>query len=1068
MERLKRQMLTLVALLLTTVAQAEFKNLKVTVTVEEAGALFVAIQGQIEEIGELTDVGELTVNGPLNIEDYNVINNQLTNLKTIDLSGQTNAEEELHLHSASVKTIILPSAMKRIPEYAFQDCRGLESIDLPQTVTEIGAYIFERCSALKRVGLPDLVTEIPVNAFLGCTSLTQVSIPSKLKVIRDAAFQGTRLKSFTLPEGVSLNGEGIFASCDSLEEFTFPDGLKDASQVGSVTFEYCYELKKVRLPNDLEEIPVKFFKNTALESIELPATLTKIGEAAFAGVSSPLHIVIPDKVTEIGIAAFSGSSVEEVVWPSGCTTIPGDAFRCCYNLKKITIPETVNLMEDGFNFSECSSLTSIHLPDAITSISYGAFGGCINLAEANIPAACTYINSWAFNNCNLSQVNLPDAVTYIGQNAFSSNQIRELRLPSQVKNIGPSAFSGNKYKSVTVPEGCISIGHNAFGSDSLKTADFPSTLQYMENLPLGFRWYDDNKMESITIRALVPPTIAGALLSPGNEWSSGENGIVTLYVPAASVDLYSKNNKYIAKDIVAITGQQPDNNLLVISDRVTITPACGLHTKKYDVSFFHNERNYEQLGYMGSDYYDHPRLMILSGAEMNIGTLTMTCDRREHHDRTDYSWDSFINRGTCTADKIDLRWFLRNMDYYCPPFDIRYIDIQPEREGAPFAFYRYDPTARAVGNFDKTWVKVQPNEILKAGIGYLFRGEEMIVDERNWQGSHYTEWVAQHHVSYQGGNNYFITNDDVTLPMTHAAGEFEHNKNWNLVGQPYPAFLDIRGIDYDGPILLPKGSGSWEDRWLAYSPLDDEMVLEPMQAFFVQVPDGTDAITLKAVYRQFSSISYYSSSTNNSRQVIRRADKNSKRMVYNVSLSRCSEGSDSLEPARTRFVINPEATLRYDIDRDAPAMASEGTTLLYSQADGVAYAINERPLDNGLVRLGMQIAEPGSYTISLSTKQGTMLNSTSEVWLIDNAEHTRTLLLNTDGTPAEPYTFTAAEQGIIGNRFVIAIGDADPTAITDVKEAKPQNAGGLFNLAGQRISNPRHGLYIENGKKIIK
>jgi hypothetical protein len=97
-----------------------------------------------------------------------------------------------------------------------------------------------------------------------------------------------------------------------------------------------------------------------------------------------------------------------------------------------------------------------------------------------------------------------------------------------------------------------------------------------------------------------------------------------------------------------------------------------------------------------------------------------------------------------------------------------------------------------------------------------------------------------------------------------------------------------------------------------------------------------------------------------------------------------------------------------------------------------------------------------------------MLNSTSEVWLIDNAEHTRTLLLNTDGTPAEPYTFTAAEQGIIGNRFVIAIGDADPTAITDVKEAKPQNAGGLFNLAGQRISNPRHGLYIENGKKIIK
>ena len=95
-KRLNRLLTLLVIMMMTTgvaMAQSEEQpaplNLKVTVNVEEAGTLFVKIMEQIEEIGELSDVGELTVTGPLNVDDYNVLRNQMTNMTLLDLSATT-------------------------------------------------------------------------------------------------------------------------------------------------------------------------------------------------------------------------------------------------------------------------------------------------------------------------------------------------------------------------------------------------------------------------------------------------------------------------------------------------------------------------------------------------------------------------------------------------------------------------------------------------------------------------------------------------------------------------------------------------------------------------------------------------------------------------------------------------------------------------------------------------------------------------------------------------------------------------------------------------------------------
>jgi hypothetical protein len=277
------------------------------------------------------------------------------------------------------------------------------------------------------------------------------------------------------------------------------------------------------------------------------------------------------------------------------------------------------------------------------------------------------------------------------------------------------------------------------------------------------------------------------------------------------------------------------------------------------------------------------------------------------------------------------------------------------------------------------------------------------------------------------------------------------------VGIPYSSYFDLRGIDYDGPVLLTYGTRWTNQMFRAVSPLDDKYVFIPLSAIFVQAPEGMGSLTFLQQRRQHNS-TYIKDEEPNSARALRRADQRRQRVVYDATVWRQS-GQDGL--ATTRFVINPAATLRYDIGRDAPCVAPDSVpALLYTQAGGVAYAINERPLADGIVRLGLQVAEAGSYTLSLRVR-GETFPAGLDVWLIDNEEHIRTLISQ------EAYTFTATA-GTYADRFVIAIGDADPTAVTDVEAAAPVRPEALFNLGGQRISQPQRGLNIENGRIVFR
>ena len=148
----------------------------------------------------------------------------------------------------------------------------------------------------------------------------------------------------------------------------------------------------------------------------------------------------------------------------GVRRLGDNAFWDCSSLTSITIPEGVTEI-GGDAFSGCSSLTSINIPNSVTKIGGSAFWGCLSLTSITIPDSVTRIGVWAFYNCSsLTSITIPESVTEIGQCAFwDCSSLTSITIPEGVAWIGSEAFSGcSSLTSINIPNSVTKIGGDAF------------------------------------------------------------------------------------------------------------------------------------------------------------------------------------------------------------------------------------------------------------------------------------------------------------------------------------------------------------------------------------------------------------------------------------------------------------------------------------------------------------------------------------------------------------------------------------------------------------------------------
>ena len=175
------------------------------------------------------------------------------------------------------------------------------------------------------------------------------------------------------------------------------------------------------------------------------------------------------------------------------------------HIVKYTLLDPTTISDDAFN--HCSSLTSITIPNSVTSIGNTAFEGCESLTSIIIPNSVTSIGVNVFYLCSsLTSIDIPSSVTSIGDGAFSDcSGLTSITIPNSVISIGDSAFNFcSSLTSITIPNSVTSIGDSAFFEcTSLTSIDIPSSVTSIGD----YAFYNCTSLGSITSQATTAPTI---------------------------------------------------------------------------------------------------------------------------------------------------------------------------------------------------------------------------------------------------------------------------------------------------------------------------------------------------------------------------------------------------------------------------------------------------------------------------------------------------------------------------------------------------------------------------------
>ncbi len=370
---------------------------------------------------------------------------------------------------------------------------------------------------------------------------------AKNDTLGDYMFYGCGLTSVKIPNSVTRIGENAFCYCQSLTSVTIPNSVKS---IGHKVFDGCSSLTSITIPNSVKSIGEGAFS--------LCQSLTSI---AVEEGNTYYHMDSNCLIETASNKLIRGCNLTSVTIPNSVTSIGYGAFSDCSSLTSVTIPNYVTSIGSQA-FWHCSSLTSVTIGNSVASIGYGAFSSCRSLTSVTIPNSVTSIGFGAFEDClSLTSIDIPNSVTSIGSYAFNfCRSLTSVTIPNSVTSIGDCAFQDcSSLTSVTIGNSVASIGYLAFK--------------------------DCTALVKLVSLNTTPPTCGDNALRDIDKEKS------TLYVPKNSLEAYKAadqwkdfNNMEEMEDTgVSLPGSNGNNKVVKRYDtngRMTDKPFKGLNILK--------------------------------------------------------------------------------------------------------------------------------------------------------------------------------------------------------------------------------------------------------------------------------------------------------------------------------------------------------------------------------------------------------------------------------------------------------------------------------------------------------